>query len=337
MVRELSDQSALRVDMSELSDLLRDTFAPINNVLLDNPSQPAFLPSGAPPPGGSYGAFYAFGDSLTDTGNASLATFGMVPVSPPYADRSFSNGPVWAQDLAQTLGLPQLQPSLAGGTDFAFGGAHAGQTLAHTLNPTDLPGQYGQFLAQVPSPQPNALYGIWIGSNDVFDIADNTSLTSDQQTQAVSAAVDNEMAVINGLVQHGARNLLVLNVPDLGETPHEQSHGAAAVETAHTLSMQYDAALSAALVPLEQSGAVRVDLIDTFQALQQVKANPGAYGFTDVNDPVWTGNLTDPGSGTLRATGSAQNQFLFFDAEHPTAAAHSMLAAGIAPTLSATA
>ena len=77
---------------------------------------------------------YAFGDSLTDTGNVSLATLGMVP-APPYADRSFSNGPVWAQDLAQSLGLPALKPSLAGGTDFAYGGAETGQTPVHTLNP----------------------------------------------------------------------------------------------------------------------------------------------------------------------------------------------------------
>ena len=66
----------------------------------------------------------------------------MFPASPPYADRSFSNGPVWAQDLAQSLGLPALQPSLAGGTDFAYGGAETGQTPTHTLNPTDLPSQY---------------------------------------------------------------------------------------------------------------------------------------------------------------------------------------------------
>ena len=117
---------------------------------------------------------YAFGDSLTDTGNVSLATFGHGAGSPPYADRSFSNGPVWAQDLAQSLGLPPLQPSLAGGTDFAYGGAETGQTPAHTLNPTDLPSQYSQFLTQVPSPQAGALYAVWIGSNDVLDIANDS-------------------------------------------------------------------------------------------------------------------------------------------------------------------
>ena len=133
---------------------------------------------------------YVFGDSLSDTGNVSLATFGLLPVSPPYADRSFSNGPVWAQDLAQSLGLTALQPSLAGGTDFAYGGAETGQTPTHTLNPTDLPSQFTQFQTQVASPQAGALYAVWIGSNDVLDIANNSSLTPAQQQADVAAACE---------------------------------------------------------------------------------------------------------------------------------------------------
>jgi phospholipase/lecithinase/hemolysin len=68
-----------------------------------------------------------------------------------------------------------------------------------------------------------------------------------------------------------------------------------------------------------------------------VKANPGQYGFTDVSDPIWTGNLTDPNSGTLNATGSTQNQYLFFDSLHPTAQADALLASGIALNLPAVA
>jgi phospholipase/lecithinase/hemolysin len=288
-------------------------------------------------PGAPYSAIYAFGDSLTDTGNVSLATLGTVPVSPPYADRSFTNGPVWAQDVAQSLGVPQLQPSLAGGTDFAYGGAETGQTPTHTLNPTDLASQYAQFQAQVPSPQPNALYAVWIGANDVLDIANNTTLTPDQQQSDVSAAVNNEVAVLGGLAAHGAQNLLVLNVPDLGHTPYETARGPAVAQSASSLASLYNSDLASALQPLEASGALKVDLVDTYSALNQVIANPGALGFTDVTDPVWSGNLTDANSGTLNATGAAQNQFLFFDPLHPTAQAHATLASGIVQGLTGTA
>ena len=57
-----------------------------------------------------------------------LRTSGAEPAS-PYVDGEFSNGPVWVQDLAARLGLPALTPSLAGGTDYAFGGATTGSGL----------------------------------------------------------------------------------------------------------------------------------------------------------------------------------------------------------------
>lgn len=341
--------------MSTLQDLLNQyagsifpsSPAPINGETLVQPSALNFIGSDvsaallsavpvAPTPapaGAKYPAIYAFGDSLTDAGNVSLATAGMVPVSPPYADRNFSNGPTWVQNLAQDLGVPSLNPSLAGGTDFAYGGAETGQTPNHAVNPTDLTSQYTQFLQQSPSPQPGALYAVWIGANDVLDIANNSALTPAQQQTDVQAAVNNEAAVIGGLVAHGAQNLLVLNVPDLGITPYEQARGATTVQTATSLSSLYNSKLAAALQPLEASGALKVDLVDTFSVLDQVKANPAAYGFTHVNDPVWTGGLTSSSSGALQASGSAQNQYLFFDSLHPSAQAHSLLASGIAQSL----
>jgi len=241
--------------------------------------------------------------------------------------------PVFVARLATDLGLPPLNPSLAGGTNFAYGGAKTGPTQTHALNPTDLTSLYTQFLQQSPSPQPGALYTVWIGANDVLDIANNTSLTPPQQQAEVKNAVNNEVAVLGGLAAHGAQNLLVLNVPDLGNTPYEQTRGPATAQTATSLSSLYNSDLAAALQPLEASGALKVDLVDTFSVLDQAKANPATYGFTDVTDPVWTGGLTDSNSGTLRASGAAQNQFLFFDSLHPTAAAHAHLASGIAAGL----
>src|ERR1043166_3910427 len=156
--------STLSIFFSDVRDIFAPPNPPINSDTLSQPSTLSFIGedvgravAAAQPvapttaaPGAPYSAIYAFGDSLTDTGNVSLATAGLVPVSPPYADRSFSNGPVWVQDLAQKVGIPALQPSLAGGSNFAYGGAETGQTPTHTLNATDLTSQYTQFLTQVP-------------------------------------------------------------------------------------------------------------------------------------------------------------------------------------------
>jgi phospholipase/lecithinase/hemolysin len=80
-----------------------------------------------------YSTIYAFGDSLSNAGNAYLLSvspeaailgFSPTPVSPPYKQISysglsadvFSNGPVWTQDLSNALGLGTLAPSGAGAT-----------------------------------------------------------------------------------------------------------------------------------------------------------------------------------------------------------------------------
>ena len=111
---------------------------------------------------GPIDAIYAFGDSLSDVGNiyayTSVAAPPAIPAA-PYVNGQFSNGSVWVQDLANTLGLGPLLPSLAGGTDFAVGGAQTGAFGAYGGSPGDLlpaPGnpaadsQLGMFAADVP-------------------------------------------------------------------------------------------------------------------------------------------------------------------------------------------
>ena len=79
-----------------------------------------------------YDGFVVFGDSLSDSGNNALAglydptqvvTGNTYVPSATYAPAmTYTNGPVWATYFGSLLGVPIL-PSLAGGTDFAFGGA----------------------------------------------------------------------------------------------------------------------------------------------------------------------------------------------------------------------
>ena len=87
---------------------------------------------------------YVFGDSLSDTGNVSLATVGLGAGIAALCRPQFQQWTgLGAGPCAVDSDLPALQPSLAGGTDFAYGGAETGQTSMHTLNPTDLPSQFG--------------------------------------------------------------------------------------------------------------------------------------------------------------------------------------------------
>jgi phospholipase/lecithinase/hemolysin len=246
----------------------------------------------APP----FSIVYAFGDSFSaDNGQ-------------------YSNGPVWVQDLAATLGLN-------GVTDFAVGGAMTGTTALHTANVTDLPTQLSTFAAQDASPPPDALYTVWIGANDVPAIESTPSMTAAAAVADITQAVTNEVNFISGLAQLGAKNLMVLNVPDQAPFPAFASQGPLPAYETSLLTQIYNQQLSTALRGLATSDGLRLDLVDTYTLFDQMVANPAAYGFTNVHDPVQYANVANP------------NQYLFWDNDHPTAGGHAQIAAAAALSL----
>jgi phospholipase/lecithinase/hemolysin len=306
----------------------------------------------------TYSVIYAFGDSLSDAGNLSILTSAAgatEPVSPPYHQETygpisgnvFSNGPTWVQDLSIALGLGTLAPTLAGGTDFAFGGAETGPTPQNADDPKiqalSLPAQIATFQTTVSSPSANALYTLSIGSNDILDILSDPSLSAQQQTIDVNDAVTNEIAFVKQLVADGAKNLLVLNVPDLGKTPEVTSGLANGSGTpsatldaeASQLSTAYDTTLSTQLGTI---GSAAIHIVDAYQLVDNAAADPAAYGLTNTTSAVWSGSYTSASSGTLATTDPAtQDQYLFWDHLHPTEAGHQAIAEAAEQQLSGTA
>jgi phospholipase/lecithinase/hemolysin len=287
-----------------------------------------FAPGTAPgeaqfAPKSQYSAMYAFGDSLSDAGNDYILSLGFLPASPPYSDGRFSNGPTWVQDLAKDLGLKNMTPSLAGGNDFAYGGAETGQDPLHTLVPIDLPGQLTEFLAQVGGAPSTALYTLSIGANDAIDAIGEYATNQTVATQDITTAVSNELTFISELALDGAKNFVIMNVPDLGKTPEEAGDAAVATQ----LSQLYDTDLSSGLTTLENQYGLHVDLVNAFQLIDDAVADPAKYGLKNVTTPVWTGNYEGT-DGKLNAHGkAAQDTYLFFDHLHPTETGHLALAA----------
>jgi phospholipase/lecithinase/hemolysin len=166
-----------------------------------------------------FSTIYAFGDSLSDAGNVSILTAltGEEPVSPPYYHTNygveqgtvFSNGPVWVQDLSEDLGLGQLAPSLAGGTDFAYGGAETGSTPQNSGNSEtallSLPNQLSQFKTEVGRASSSALFTLSIGGNDIIDILAGAGNTAQQQSIDVTDSVNNEISAINQMASDGMK------------------------------------------------------------------------------------------------------------------------------------
>jgi phospholipase/lecithinase/hemolysin len=277
----------------------------------------------------AYTALFAFGDSLSDAGNDYLIDGGTDPVS-PYYQGHFSNGLTWVEDLSNMLGLGTLKPSLAGGNDFAFGGAETGPTAIEGVNPGDLLFQVAQYAVLHPKPVAGALYTLDIGGNDLFKALDELhagQISPSVAGTAIAQAETNTVHAVDALFALGARNLLFYEVPDLGLAPHLSAEGPAWQNLASGLANSFNQTVLSDLVPLEHLGLKVYDL-PTYSLLDTAVNNPSAFSsygvtFTNVTSQAWTGNFTDPNSGLLAPDASTH---LFFDSVHPTGLAHQLTA-----------
>jgi phospholipase/lecithinase/hemolysin len=281
---------------------------------------------------GAIDAIYAFGDSLSDVGNAFIATSGAEPGA-PYVNGQFSNGPVWVQDLAGGLGLAPLAPSLAGGTDYAFGTGETGPAAFDTSIPAaDLAGptgQVAQFLTTHPTADPNALYTIWIGSNDLSDIL--AGAPPSQYAADIGTAVGYVDSAIAALAGAGAKNFLIVTVPDLGLTPAALALGPTVAGALSALSAGFDSTLVNGAGPIPSLAGIAatdgldLSVLNTYTLLDAIVASPGSYGFTNVTSPCLTGEVNYSGGTPCASTMAAQDKYLFWDEIHPTAAGQAIV------------
>ncbi len=283
--------------------------------------------------GGPIDAIYSFGDSLSDTGNDYTATGGTLPGAPYYPGR-FSNGPIWIDDVAAALGLSST-PSLLGGQDYAYGGAETGITPVHpTLSQIDLlgaTGQIAQFAASHPAADPNALYTIWIGSNDLDDVL-LSNPTAGQVQADIGAIVANIDTSILDLATLGAKHFLVLTVPDLGKIPAALSQGPIAAAGASQVAGAFDKTLVSGGGPLPSLGSLaagaglNLQVLDTYSLLDTIVSNGAAFGLADTTDPCLTGEVNFAGGTPCSTVLATQNKFAFWDDKHPSSAGHAIVA-----------
>ncbi len=284
-----------------------------------------------------FDALIVFGDSLSDGGNvynATLAaTSGALKFPPPPYNQRVTNGLTAVEYLAKDYLGYQLAPSTAGApgnTNYAYAGATTGYydigggvTTSNFLDAdrglvwlrgTGLPGQLQTFRSSQPSFNADTtLFVLWAGANDFF-------LAPEAST--IGTAVNNLSDALQTLVvEGGARNILVPNMPNLGITPDALSDGAGAALT--LASQVFNANLASALGTMEhnlQQLYPDLDIIafDTFGALGAVLADPGAFGLANVTQPC-----LDLAAGTLCED---PDTYLFWDGVHPTDAVHRILA-----------
>jgi phospholipase/lecithinase/hemolysin len=250
-----------------------------------------------------------FGDSLSDTGNAHIATLHSHAPSPPYYDGRFSNGPVWVEYFAAHFGLT-ARPALAGGTNFAVGGAKAGSSADRLPYQADL----YLLLSALSRSDPNALYVVFGGGNDI-----RSALKLRDAAPALAHAALSIRQMIEHLAAHGAVNFLVPNVPNRGLTPAARTRGTQARE--EQLTRAFDAGLDAALAGLDGARGIHLVRVDFWSAVERAFAAPEPLGFRNTRDPC----LRHEGSDYHAC--AEPDHYVFWDDIHPTMRGHMFLSA----------
>lgn len=241
----------------------------------------------------SFDTLVVFGDSLSDNGNLFAIDPAQVPSDDYYQGR-FSNGPVWAEYLAD---VDLLDCHLV---DNAYGGA--------TTDGSSPPGLITQVSAYTGSAtlEGSTLFAIWIGANDFL----NGSV--DYQTSA-----DNIGTALDALATFGAKHILVLNLPDLGSTPRYL--GTPDEADARALSQGFNAALAAVIDAFQATfPEVTVYEFDIYAFLHATADAPESYGFTNATQVC----------PSYAIAGNFDNSagYVFWDDIHPTTEAHDVIA-----------
>jgi phospholipase/lecithinase/hemolysin len=279
-----------------------------------------------------YTSIVVFGDSLSDTGNDADLTEAKYQIRVPGIDVDYANGRftdghhttpaaqkyfgVWIQQFAKMLpDKPEVRASLNHGTNYAYGFATTGEGVGDfTFGPSDSYSVYidnvglqiSDYLATHPKIDDKTLFVVWGGAIDV--------LYATSPADIVQAGIQ-ETENVQRLVDAGATQIIVPNLPPLGDVP--RLNGSTATSTAaNEASILYNDTLSAGLdlVRFDVWRPVRLYRLDVFSLFESVLAAPSAYGLS---------NVTGSSQGVATVN---PDTFLFWDDLHPTTHGHHLLA-----------
>lgn len=151
-------------------------------------------------PAQAYDHVYAFGDSLSDTGNNGRFTY------------DSNKHLLYDEVLAQRIGA-----ALVVSDDGGYNYAAAGSVAVPSLNPADnTQGQVQSYLERINGrADGEGLYIHWIGGNDLAAAALNQATAPGVAYNSAAAAA----AQVHSLLNAGAGTVIVPTVPNIGSTP----------------------------------------------------------------------------------------------------------------------
>ena len=286
-----------------------------------------------------YTSIVVFGDSLSDTGNVANLTLTKYGIEVPGPDADYTAGRftdgadtlppaenyfgVWVEQLAATLpSKPPVVDSLDGGTNYAYGFATTGSgTGVFTFGPSDslfvnvdnVGQQITDYLATKPKITDKTLFVVWGGAIDV--------LYATSEDDVIDAGL-NQTLNIQRLIDAGATQFIIPNLPPLGSVPRLNGSPATSVPATQASAL-YNEVLSGGVdllrfVDFEKHP--QLSELDVFSLFNQIVASPSTYSLVNVTMSS-QGMAVDP------------DTYLFWDDLHPTTHGHNILAVAAAGIL----
>lgn len=313
----------------------------------------------------AYTAVYVFGDSLVDAGNAlGLAEwYGGLPLTDlpegapteeaGYFKGRFSDGYTFADLVANKavglvtkpvfpfgfedpwLGLPiapfASDPS-GKSLNFAYGGSHIRQ--GDEVVP-DFDAQTDAFRDAVDGDaDPNALYLITTGGNDVRDLAltGQDPVPRAEAYEELDRAADKLLHELIQLVEIGARNIVITGLPDVGMIPRYDRDSNDVLDATEAMRSAAATEYSIYLDTL-----IRTEVVPALKALGANVTYVPIMDYRDASGCLVTGalNANLPTIAALHGLTTQQlsqnllqyQDLVFFDEVHPNAQANALLGA----------
>jgi phospholipase/lecithinase/hemolysin len=259
-----------------------------------------------------YSSLYVFGDALSAT-NDNNPDSGS-PGPPSYYGYRWSNGRVWVEVLAQRQGV-----------SFPYNNSYWDHNS--TLTAVDVT----SFIA--PPDVANDLFVVWVCNADTFDAASDISYNPSTSYNALLnqfiseniQAQANNLLIITQLYAKGVRTLIMPNAVDISEIPAYNAGNATAV--LHAGCVDYNARLASTI---NQARAVcpglQIYTPDYYTLLNNVLANPGYYGLSNVLYGGYSIDAIDNYSPNVPPLNGSANNYIFWDQQDPTAKFHEIIA-----------
>jgi phospholipase/lecithinase/hemolysin/uncharacterized protein YhjY with autotransporter beta-barrel domain len=261
----------------------------------------------------------AFGDSYADDNNA--LQLGLIPpqFQPLYPTGRFTGGSNYVDSLSELLDVPV--------DNFAIGGARANPDFLFEVS-TFLAGGGGPVFPAVSGTfDEDDLLTISIGGNDARAYGSTPGASVAGAPAAAAPAIAAAPVGLDALVAAGAPTISFL-AGDTGRLPEAALLGPTVSSIRTAFSNPYNSVMQTTLAGYAADGVI-VHYLDLTLLLDQVIANPGAYGLSGITCPAFAANdftcLANGGQG-----------FLFYgDLLHPTSQGSAIIAQYIVTQLQA--